>query len=159
MMTKEYCMAVSEVVCIIEQSDDSYRKKIPNKFMKFLLNNVDPDYKPEFNINTPLKDLPLRKETKGILALIYRSYICTPEERKEFDRILKENEIKNQQSLSEKYDVSKMFEERQKEIITAEKENKILSSENNTSMVTYKEESFFKKIINKIKNFFGFNKH
>ncbi|MCR5782384.1 MAG: hypothetical protein K6G90_06555 [Clostridia bacterium] len=111
-MDKEYRKALSEVACIIEQSDGNYRSKIPESFLQFVLSNADPDYHPQFDIETPLKDLPLRKETKGVLSLIYRSYICTPEERIEFDRILQENEIKRKQEL---YDQLLQEEEKKKQ--------------------------------------------
>lgn len=158
-MTKEYSMAMSEVACIIEQSNDNYRSKIPNKFLQFVLQHSDKTYQPQFDVNTPLKDLPLKKETKGILALIYRSYICNPDERKEYDKLLKENEEKHQKALNEKYDIDKIFEARQQEAAAiAQEAIEPMPDNNQTSMVEYKEESFIKKIFNKIKSFFGFGK-
>lgn len=41
-----------------------------------------------------LEDMELLPETKGLLAMIYRNYWCTEEERKEYDRILMENDRK-----------------------------------------------------------------
>ena len=112
-MSAEYSLAMSEVLCIINQSDDTYKNKIPHSFISFLKENADPTYNPNFDVTIPLKKLDLRKETKGLLALIHRSYICDEEERVEYDKILKENEEKAQRILSEKYDVYKIFENRQ----------------------------------------------
>lgn len=149
-MNTEYSLAMSEVLCIINQSDYDYKVKIPQSFMNFIKENADSTYNPQFNINVPIKDLKLRKETKGILALIYRSYICNEEEKKEYDSILKQNEDKFQQQLKDKYDVYKMFENNQKKILKEEPE-----VDNSTiEMIKYKKESIFKRIFNIIRNFF-----
>ena len=101
-MSAEYSLAMSEVLCIINQSDDNYKSKIPQSFISFLKENADSTYNPDFNVNIPIKELDLRKETKGLLALIHRSYICNEEERVEYDKILKQNEEKMQKIMDMK---------------------------------------------------------
>lgn len=149
-MSGEYSLAMSEVLCIINQSDDNYKSKIPQSFISFLKENADSTYNPDFDVNIPIKKLNLRKETKGLLALIYRSYICNEEERVEYDKILKQNEEKMQKQLSEKYDVYKVFNNRQN--ASFNKDEEIDNSPK--AVVQYKKESIFSKIFNKIKNFF-----
>lgn len=149
-MSAEYSLAMSEVLCIINQSDDNYKSKIPQSFISFLKENADSTYNPDFNVNIPIKELDLRKETKGLLALIHRSYICNEEERVEYDKILKQNEEKMQKILSEKYDVYKVFNNRQN--ASFNKDEEIDNSPK--AVVQYKKESIFSKIFNKIKNFF-----
>lgn len=148
-MNAEYSLAMSEVLCIINQSDDKYKNKIPQSFISFLKENADFTYNPDFNVNIPIKELDLRKETKGLLALIYRSYICNEEEKAEYDKILKQNDEKMQKQLSEKYDVYKVFEKRQN--YGSEEKDKIDNKPK--AMVQYKKENIIIKIINKIKNF------
>ena len=147
-MNAEYSMAMSEVLCIINQSDDSYKSKIPQSFKKFVEENADSTYVPKFDINIPIKNLNLRKETKGILALIYRSYICSDDERTDYDKLLKNNSDTIQKELSEKYDVYRIFEERN----SRTKEQEFDNAPKN--LVEYKKENIFMKIINKIKNIF-----
>ncbi len=149
-MNTEYNLAMSEVLCIINQSDDDYKSKIPQKFISFIKENSNPTYNPNFDINIPIKNLKLRKETKGILALIYRVYICNEEERTEYDSFLKKNDEKVQEELREKYDVYKMFEENQRKIM---EEQAQVDNESN-KMIKYNKESIFRKIFNIIKNFF-----
>lgn len=148
-MNAEYSLAMSEVLCIINQSDDNYKNKIPQSFISFLKENADSTYNPDFNVNIPIQELDLRKETKGLLALIYRSYICNEEEKVEYDKILKQNDEKMQKQLSEKYDVYKVFEKRQN--YSSEEKEKIDNKPK--AMVQYKKKNIFIKIINKIKNF------
>ena len=147
-MNAEYSLAMSEVLSIINQSEDSYKNKIPQSFKQFIEKNSDVTYKPNFDLKTPLKDLKLRKETKGILALIYRSYICNEEERREYDKILKINDDIIQKQLSEKYDVYKVFDKRQNNTDKQEFDN------THKDLVKYKKENIFMRIINKIRDIF-----
>lgn len=147
-MNAEYSMAMSEVLCIINQSDDSYKSRIPQSFKKFIEENADATYLPKFDINMPIKNLNLRKETKGILALIYRSYICSEDERAEYDKLLKNNSNTIQKELTDKYNVYKIFDERK----NSTKEQEFDNTPKN--LVKYKKENIFMKIINKIKNIF-----
>jgi len=148
-MNVEYSLAMSEALCIINQSDD-YKNKIPNSFLNFMKENAEPNYNPDFNINIPIKELNLRKETKGILALIYRTYICTDEQKIEYDSLLKQNEQKMQEELKEKYDIYKIFNERQQKNVVQEPEFDNQTKE----MVKYNKESIFRRIFNKIKSLF-----
>lgn len=149
-MTAEYSLAMAEVLCIINQSQESYKRKIPQSFKKFIEENADSTYNPDFDINVPLKELKLRKETKSLLALIYRSYICNDEERIEYDKILKANSEEMQKQLNEKYDVYKVFNSRQSNNMESNQEFDNLPKD----LVQYKRENIFNRIINRIKNFF-----
>ena len=73
-MTENYKTALSETWCIIEQYSDEDKKRIPEKIKKYIRENKNQDYNPNFDVNVHLKDLELRPETKGLLALIYQSY-------------------------------------------------------------------------------------
>lgn len=147
-MNVEYSLAMSEVLCIINQSDDSYKNKIPLSFKRFIEENADTTYNPNFDVKVPLKSLNLRKETKGILALIYRSYICNEDERREYDKLLNKNNDIIQQQIAEKYDVYKVFDARQNTVPKQEFDNAP------KNLVQYKKENIFIKIINKIKSMF-----
>lgn len=149
-MNAEYSLAMSEVLYIINKSEKIYQDKIPKSFIKFIEENADLTYKPSFNIEVPLKDLNLRKETKGLLGLIYRSYMCNEEEREEYDKLLKKNSDIIQKQLSEKYDVYKVFNDRQNKAFEKEEE----FDNTQKSLIQYKKENIFIKIINKIKNIF-----
>ena len=85
--------------------------------------------------------------TKEILTVLYKDYICDDLERIELEKTLKNNEIKYQEKLREKYNPDNIFKNKTKEVIDTITENE------STSVTTYKE-SFFSKIINKIKLIF-----
>lgn len=147
-MNEEFALAISETLSIINSSTE--KSKIPKSFMEFLIKNANPNYKPEFDSNIAIKDLKLRKETKGLLSLIYLSYLSNEEEKVEFNNILKDNNVRFQQKLMEETDVYKVFNKRKNNNIQ-EKEK---FDNNNVNMIEYRKENIFKKILNKIISFF-----
>ena len=94
-------------------------------------------------------DNNISEETKEILALIYRDYIVSPEERKELIKEEAEFEKQKELELREKYNPDNLFKNKHKEI------NKEIEKENETAIVQYHESILIakKKFFNK-KNFF-----
>ena len=72
-----YKLAFSEVLVIINNLHPENRKRIPNKFISFLEESKYKEYNPtheEINLENEKK---LRKETRVILAIIYKKYFST----------------------------------------------------------------------------------
>lgn len=72
-----YKLAFSEVLVIINNLHPENRKRIPNKFISFLEESKYKDYNPtqeEINLEN---EKSLRKETRVILAIIYKKYFST----------------------------------------------------------------------------------
>ena len=109
-----------------------------SKFKEFLKKNSLSNYKPNFDYSLGLDKIELKHTTKLLLAMIYRNYICSKEERLEYDKILYQNEETYQKYLREKYNPDDIL--KKQESITVE------LSENNTNiqLVEYKETSFMK---------------
>ena len=135
----EYKIAVTEVLDILEYLPEDLVSNIPIKLMQFLKNNSIPAYKPLFDYSAGLDKIELRNRTRALLAMIYRNYICSEEEQKEYDKILYQNEEKYQKELSEKYDINHIFKEKE------EKQNK--------QLVEYKQPKWYVKLFQKILGF------
>ena len=151
-MKKEYKEALSEVNIVLENTEDEIVKKIPNNFIKFIKENQDKNYKIELEYGKSLIEQNLKKETREILALIYRDYICTPEERKELIKQEQEEKIRIEKEKEEKYniDFNAIAENRRKNNIIEKLEN----TNNSMSLIEKEEEKWYKKIIYKILKFF-----
>lgn len=148
MVNKQYSIAMTETLHYLKGINQKDLNKIPNKFMEFLKKNADNNYKCNFDYTKPLKDLELCDETRGIIAMICLNYWCETEDQKEaYINHLKENEKHYQQELIEKYNPDNIFKKSDKE---PEIEQDF--SQEKVAMIEYKE-SFFRKIINKIKCF------
>ncbi len=97
-MTVEYQNALAEVEYILNITSEKITKKIPKSLLDFINKNKAENYKFYLNEELSLAEQPLRKETRAILSLIYRSYLCSPNQSKKYkiDDIiaLKEQQLK-----------------------------------------------------------------
>ncbi len=149
MENKKYDKAFSEIRVILENTEEELVHKIPKSFRNFIEENYDKNYKvPFINVNRKIDEQGLLDETMTIISLIYRNYWCDEMQRKEYDEIVRKNELKLQEEIRERYNPDKIFERNiKKEEI--EEENKMMQQD----LVVYKE-SMFNKIWLKIKNIF-----
>lgn len=140
-MTKEkYAIAYSEVLIIINNMNEINRNKIPSGFIKFLEENKDLNYNVEkLSLNNANE---LKRETRIIMALIYRDFFLSEEEREIKDKEKTENEIK-------KYSYENIFKNTNK---NDDIEEMILEEvEIETSLIDVQKNNVVMKILNKIK--------
>ena len=109
MISVEYKEAISETLDILRHTKKEDVDKIPPRFMEFLKENASKTYKPRLDHTKKIEDMELKQKTKAILAIIYEEFWCNSEERKEFKKNLKENEMKRQKELKEKYNPKEIF--------------------------------------------------
>lgn len=136
-MKIEYRQALFEVYKILENTDEEIINKIPEKFMKFVKENMDTNYKFELEKGKELIKQNLKDETKQIIALIYKDYICDEKEH--------EKEVINDYNIN--FNRNKELEKE-----GLQKENNIENIEK--SLLEIKKEKWYKKLINKILKFF-----
>ena len=141
-MKEEYRQAFTEVYEIFKLMPQELIDKIPQSFCKMIEDERDKFYTP--NIKEPLENQVLKNETVIILGLIYRDFLCEPEERE----ILKERDAKDiqqvkelmQKRIKEKYNSNDIFEKKDR--------NK------KTKSITVQKEKWYQKIFNIIKGLF-----
>jgi hypothetical protein len=143
-MNLENKKAISEVYKILSQLDEKSLEKLPKKLISQLEENaiIDVSY---IRADIPLEELQLEQETKEILAIISYNYFCDDLEKQKWNEEFNKNEIEYVKYINEKYSVDNLFEK--KEVKNKTQNDKV---ENETNMTLYKE-SFFRKILNKIK--------
>lgn len=59
---------------------------IPSKFMEFLHDNMDAAWGDKLDFSKDLNDMDLLEETRVLLSLVYRDFLCSPEEQEELIR-------------------------------------------------------------------------
>lgn len=138
--------AISEVIEILNHTDKEIVEKIPKKFIEFLFENADNDYKPNIDFYNEKWEQFVQEDTQAILAMIYRDYIVSEDEKIKLLKEEKDEKIKLENELREKYNPDNMFKKKNKE------ENIQI---NNVQLIEIKETSWFKRVINKILKFFG----
>lgn len=72
----------SEVYDVISHFEEEMQEKIPKSFINVIKKNRDLDYEINIDYSVDIKK-QLLKETKIILSLIYRDYLCSKEKREE----------------------------------------------------------------------------
>ena len=142
--------AFAEVNEIIKLMPLELVKKIPSKFREMIVEEKDNNYIPD--IKEPIEKCKLKNETIIILGLIYRDFLCSPDERKKLQekdaRELQEVQ-KAVEEIRERYNPDDIFKKRNQNNIE-ESNNK----EENTSMIVIQEEKWYQKIFNLIKGLF-----
>lgn len=138
----------AEVIEVLDNMNIEDRNKIPKNVYDFFREKSSKDYIKHLNKNVALCKQEISEDTKEILAILLINYWCkTENEKNDLLKLFRDNELKYQEELREKYNPYNIFKKHDQENVIEEK------IENNTSLVEYKE-SIFKKLINKIKNIF-----
>ncbi len=141
MIDEAYRNSFKEVYDILQNTEDELISKIPVKFISFIKDNMNHDYKTNIQTNIDIDKQPLLKETEAVLSLIYRSYWATEEEKQEFA-------IKDQQEFYEKQKQGKSIEQ----IFIERKKINNITIDNNLMIV--KKESFIKRFFSKVLSIF-----
>lgn len=140
--------AVSEVLEILNSSEKSIVEKIPESFINFLKENSEIGYEPKIDFSKDNWEETIQNDAKAILALIYRDYIVSPEERKLLIEEEANEKQREEEKLREKYNPDEIFKRNTKVVVP---NNNIEEK----SLIEIKEEKWYKKIIKKILSFFG----
>ena len=147
----EYSEAAVEVLDILNYTNKEEVEKIPQSFIKFLTNIASRTYKVNFNHEQPINGLNLKKETRELLGFIYITWWSDKEEREKYKKQIHEINIKKEE-IKENYNINEIFKNRKQNQEQKIIENKMIEQ---TSLIEYKKESVFRKIINKIISFFN----
>ena len=131
----------SEVYDIINHLEQKLYNKIPTSFIKMIKDNMDNAYKPQIDYSKSINKQELLEDTRTILSLIFSAYICSDEKKEEliYNDIM---ELKKEKKTLE-FNYDDLFEKKEQN----------MSINLNNEILEYKE-SFFTKLINKIKKFF-----
>ncbi len=149
-MLMDNMIAYAEIDAILNLLEDKYREKVPEKVRTFFKEEKMVDYTPTIDVNIPLIQQNLKRETIVLLAILVINYWCDSEEEKQsfIDELEKNEKIKIE--LQEKYNHDNLFKNRRKT-----KEDVVMEQVENVEMIQYKENLFtklkkwFEKIFNK----------
>lgn len=145
-MEEKYTKAFKEIYIILNRSSKEELNKIPKSFIEFIESNMDMEYNPQIDFNENFEKSVL-EETLILLALIYRDYLISKEERE----VLIQNEKKQLKEQEESYSVENLFKKRKQE-----SEECSINIEQQLTVI--KEEKWYMKILNKILSIFKMNK-
>ena len=128
---------VDEILELLPQDDLS---KIPEDIRMLIKDNKNKEYVWNYDKEKELKDQDLNRDTIIILSYLNMEYLLNKEQKELMEKIYKLNELKAEKLKEEKYKSEDLFKDKDKEG----------NNNQNNQMILYKE-SFFMKIIKKIK--------
>lgn len=137
-----------DISVIISMMPKEMKSKISNSFINFIENNKSKNYVSNINPKVPLREQYIRKETKEMLGIIYRDYLCNDEERINLIHQEKRELEEIETEKREKYNLDNIFKKN-----NINENDKGKSTKTEVSIVEYKE-SIIKRIIIKIKKLF-----
>ena len=145
-------LACSEVYEILNLLEDEYISKIPERIINFFKEERDLDYEPKINVNIPLYEQNLKRETMIFLTILNLNYWCDSENEKEeiLTALSKNDELekKEQEEVQERYNPDNIFKKKN------ELKEQITDNSENMQLIEYKEQGFIKKLLHKIMSFF-----
>ena len=140
-----YGKALREVVEVLENMPDSDTSKISPEFMKMIIENSDWSYEFVYDKLKSLEDQNISEEARCVLAIIYLRYFAEEDEKKELISQMRQNDLDSENMKKELYNPDNLFENKHKETIE--------DLENEVSLIKMPEK-WYKRIFNKIKDFF-----
>lgn len=143
MSVNELKNSAVEINAIFDNLSDDLLEKIPPHLKDFFKQIASDNYHFEYDKTKTLDEQNLMPKTKGVLALIYRDYICNEKEKEVFiekyNTFLRKKQQTNQLNTYTSPNISEV---------------QIADAVGNITPSVYKDEKWYTKILNFIKNLF-----
>ena len=138
-----YANAFYEVLEILTYISKEDYEKIPINLIELFEENANLEHNFKYNSQITLSEQGCSDITKAIIALLYRDYWASEEEKENILLNEKKEKIRIEQEIREKYNMDNLFKKK-----NIEEKNEC------KQLIEYKEENFFNKILKKIASFF-----
>ena len=148
----QYANAYTEVLDILKYISKEDYEKIPKSKIKVFEENSNKNYSFTYDENKTLDEQNVSEIAKAIIAILFRDYWATKEQR--YVIIKKQQEIKEQKQkeLMAKFEQNKNISEKDLKKVNVASDLDIDYELLGTNVQLYKkEEGFFEKLVNKIK--------
>ena len=144
-----YPKAYKEVIEILKYLSEEDVKKIPEEMINMFEKNMDKEYKYTINKNKPFSEQIMLKETREILAILYKDYWANEKQKERINNKLKNDIMINEQEKNKNYNPNDIFKTEEKNDIQEKTEK-----ESFNSLIEHKENKCYKRILSFIKNIF-----
>lgn len=142
-MNDVYARAYTELYEILKNISENDLNKIPKEVFNMLERKRDKEYNFKLEENIEFENQKLLRETKILLAILYRDYWATKEEKEKIIQKWKNDIIKSEEEKKKIY--NEIFENKKERILEQKNDNNL--------PVEVEKEKLFKKIISFIKKY------
>ena len=143
MLDEKYSIAYSEVLEILKHISQEDYEKIPKSKIELYKENANKDYVFNYNPTKTLDEQNVSKIAKGIIAILFRDYWATPEQREKIIRKQNNDRIQIEMEKAKKYNQD-VF-----------KANKNKEEVKNKSLVKVEKQKWYEKVLVFIRNIFS----
>lgn len=143
-MNRDEKIAYAEVDEILNCIEESYKSRVPKKVRLFFKEERDKEYKVSIDINKPLENQNLKRQTIVLLAMINLNYWCDSEEEKQ--ELI--NELKKNDNLVSNGSID-VFDSINNKSDGSEEKSIV-----NNGLQVYEKTNIFKKVLAKILRLF-----
>ena len=153
----QYANAYTEVLDILKYISKEDYEKIPKSKIKVFEENSNKNYHFTYDEYKTLDEQNVSEIAKMIIAILYRDYWATKEQR--YIIIKKQREAREEQErqIRERIEQNRQIKEDDIKTIDVSTDLDLDYNYNQgTSLEIYRKDNILKKIIGKIKDFFGF---
>lgn len=149
-MNVQYMEAFAEIDVIFKLMPKELLDRIPLSFRNLISNKKLVNDKMNIKTDIPIEKQELKKETKAILSLIYRTYLVSPEEKEKL-KLEDMQELKRvEKEIKEKYNPDNIFKKNNT--------NVVLENEISQLPTNYSNLKWYQRLYNKILKLFKFSK-
>ena len=114
MLDEKYSIAYSEVLEILKHISKEDYEKIPKSKIELYKTNANKDYVFNYNPTKTLDEQNVSKIAKGIIAILFRDYWATPEQREKIIKKQNNDRIQIEKEKTKKYNPD-VFKSKNKE--------------------------------------------
>lgn len=160
MLDEKYSIAYSEVLEILKHISKEDYEKIPKSKIELYKENANRDYVFNYNPEKTLDEQNVSKIAKGIIAILFRDYWATPEQREKIIRKQNDDRIQIEMEKAKKYNpdvfkVNKNNEEIKKYDLDEFNANKNNEEVKNKSLINVENQKWYVKVLAFIRNIFS----
>lgn len=153
----QYANAYTEVLDILKYISKEDYEKIPKSKIKVFEENSNKNYSFTYDKNKTLDEQNVSEITKAIIAILFRDYWATKEQRYVIIKKQREAREEQEKQIRERIEQNRQIKEDDIKTIDVSTDLDLDYNYNQgTSLEIYRKDNILKKIIGKIKDFFGF---
>ena len=153
----QYANAYTEVLDILKYISKEDYEKIPKSKIKVFEENSNKNYSFTYDENKTLDEQNVSETAKMIIAILYRDYWATKEQRYVIIKKQREAREEQEKQIRERIEQNRQIKEDDIKTIDVSTDLDLDYNYNQgTSLEIYRKDNILKKIIGKIKDFFGF---
>lgn len=139
-MTETYKEAFSEVNEILKNLSEDLLKKIPKQFIDNIKENMSTSYVLKYDNTKGINEQNLKQETRAILSVIYRDYICDENKKREIIQSDRKEMFELEEKKKAEYGEIEIFKHTTQKNVNETKALKVIEKQN-----------IIRKILEKIK--------